>query len=365
MMNQKTTRITTIANKAASAAILAGLKESGILAAQGASGRLAFLQERTGISRFISKDTLGSEPADVITFLASPEMADAALSLVIQAGRLDEPGRGTAVSDELTVRASYAGMTENSIPAQPASPRAYGDLAGITCIVQRGEGDAVARVALETGTCVPAVLFGIGTGLRDKLGLLRITIPAEKDVVVLLMGRDDAPAVMELMIEAGRLDEPGKGFIYSYELGRGIVNTQVNRGQSRQAASVEQIVAAIDEIKGGMDWRRKSLGEQTKTRHYLTGLCEFILVCNEGRGMDLVGAAMAAGAAGATISKVRRIGTGGGPSPARESAGMIVGEGQISQLVAALEAEGAFDDKSHGVVLTRPASKAFTYIAPK
>jgi hypothetical protein len=71
-----------------------------------------------------------------------------------------------------------------STPAQPAGTRRrfplLGDLSGIGCILPRGLGDPIARIALELGTCVPAITFGIGTGLRDRLGLLRIAIPAER-----------------------------------------------------------------------------------------------------------------------------------------------------------------------------------------
>ena len=78
-------------------------------------------------------------------------------------------------------------------------------------------------------------------------------------------------------------------------------------GLSRQAASIEQIVTVIDEIKGGTRWRRREFSKYPtsgKKIKYLNDLVNFTLICNEGRATDLIKAAMDAGAGGATISKL-------------------------------------------------------------
>lgn len=269
--------------------------------------------------------------------------------------------------EDVSLIANHPLCGSQSLNYQAKEARSLGNLSAIVCIVARGQADNIARVALDTGSCVPAVFFGTGTGLRDKLGLLRITIPGDKDVVQLLTSSADAEGLMDLMIDAGQLDQPGKGFIYMYPVRDGVVNSRVNRASTRQAASAEQMIAAIDELKGGMEWRRKGLSDgKTSARAYLRDLLDLTIVCDEGKAVDLVASAMAAGAGGATITKVRHVARPGSPSAkvsrSREVSSMIVSEAQISGLRQALEDDGAFSDACHGQLFVRTAPKACTFL---
>ena len=145
---------------------------------------------------------------------------------------------------------------------------------------------------------------------------------------------------MERMIEAGRLDQPGKGFIYLYPVHHGVVDMKVHHGRTQHAASIEQIVATLDEIKGGAEWRRRTNTETTlksSKRVCLINLIELKLYCDEGRADDLVVAAMAAGESGATISKLKHVCVADSPSscisPAREVCSMIVQQKQVQNIV--------------------------------
>jgi hypothetical protein len=241
-------------------------------------------------------------------------------------------------------------------------------LAGVFCIVQRGQGDSIARIPLESGISVPSIHFGTGRGVRDKMGLLRITIPADKEVIYTLASSYDTDLLMERMIEVGKLDQPGKGFIYEIPLKRGIINMKVVRGDQKQAASIEQLVAAVDQLKGGAEWRRRSasLGKKgAKKKDYIQHLVDLTLVCDGGTGLDLVKTALSAGAAGATIANVKNLRPPDSPlsaiPPVREECNMAVFENQIHSLLDALQEAGAFTDACHGQVLLRRILRAFTY----
>ena len=42
----------------------------------------------------------------------------------------------------------------------------------ITCVVQRGNGDAISKAAIEAGAGGSTTFFARGTGTRERLGLL-------------------------------------------------------------------------------------------------------------------------------------------------------------------------------------------------
>jgi hypothetical protein len=369
--SKKVTKITGIVHKGASTSIIEALAGRGITNGQLAVGRVAVLQEKKALFGAGERSTIVEDPVEIISFLVVPECAESALFLMIKTGGLDVPGRGMAYSEDVNLLKAHDLCAENKAAAFKADVEfpLLTDIVGICCIAQRGQGNLVARVPLDTGTCVPNITFGRGTGVRDKLGLLRITIPADKEVVCLVASKHDADAIMNLMVDVGKLDQPGKGFIYYYPLNKGIINTKITRGMPKHAASIEQIISVIDEIKGGTKWRRRSgsaEADKGEERACLLNLLDMTLICNEGRGEDLVKAAMAVGAAGATISRQKFFcppdSAGSKISIAREVCNMIVSEQQIPTLLEALEKAGAFDDKTHGQVQSRPAPKACTYL---
>jgi nitrogen regulatory protein PII len=238
---------------------------------------------------------------------------------------------------------------------------------GISAILMRGEGDATARVLLDSGICVPVITFGIGTGLRDKVGLWRITIPAEKEVINGICEANDAETIMNMMIDHGQLDKPGKGFIFIYPINQGLINTKFYIGMPAHAASMEQIIYSIDELKGDTTWRRRE-GATTSNgsgRKFLLDLVDINLYCKEGNADVLVQAAMDAGATGATITRLKVVSDGKQGAnplfPAMELCNMSVAPQQVESIMNALKDKGAFSNESQGFAVTYPVPKACTY----
>ena len=126
----------------------------------------------------------------------------------------------------------------------------------INCVVPRGSGESLAQAMLELGVCVPVVFFGNGVGIRDRLGLLRIAIPVEKEILWLIVPRSDAELVEKTLIPRARLDVPGQGFMYKSFVHAPVVNLRIRQGKRIHAATMEQVIAALDEVHGSSHWRR-------------------------------------------------------------------------------------------------------------
>lgn len=373
VFQNKVVKITAVINKVVTPAILDALKAGGLEDINIATGRMMILEEQRGVlAALSSEEALGSVPTDVLSLLVAPELEASVLNLIVETGHLDEPGRGSVFSEDVDLLQAHELCQENRAGHFEADDAFMQEnLMGICCIVQRGQGDALSRVVLDTGACVPAVTFGEGTGLRDKLGLLRITIPAEKGIINVVASAYDAESVMDMMIDVGKLDQVGKGFIYTYPVKQGVIDKKINYGTARHVASIEQIISAVDGLMEGVEWRRRGgiRGEGKTTqgnRAYLTDLLDVTLVCDEGRGEDLVREAMDAGAAGATLSKQKHFSLNDTHdshiSPARVTCSMIIGEAQVAPILEAIDKAGAFDDHTHGQVLAKPVPKACTYL---
>jgi hypothetical protein len=363
-------RITAHLHKTISKEVMEALKASGIWNFHLYTARAPVIEERKGLLSILPLNDLSQDPLDALLFLVPPETADSLAHLIIDKGHLHFPGRGSLTIEEVVLLEAHELCRGNELAPfeTPPLPIHMPSGTGFCCIVKRGEGDRVGRIPLDVGTCVPAIHFGTGTGVRDKMGLLRITIPAEKEIIHGVAPHAEADDILEMMIDAGRLDQPGNGFIYTFPVKRGLVNIRVRRGGQRHAASIEQIVTAIDHIKGSAEWRRRRsvAGKRAAAkRRYLTDLVDLVLLCDAGTGPDLVERAMAAGAGGATMFSLTHIRPPDSPqrqiSPLREACSMGVPEGMEEAIMDALRAAGAFTDRCHGQVHVRRTFKAFTY----
>lgn len=363
-------RITALLNRSISRAVIEALWEAGVIDLHLIPARSPVMERKTTLWSFLGGGHLSEDPVDILFFIVDAEMEIPVLQLIAEKALLHFPGRGSVFSEEVKLARAHDLCCENrgSSPETGPSVHMAERLAGVFCIVQRGHGDSIARIPLESGISVPSIHFGTGRGVRDKMGLLRITIPADKEIIYTLASSYDTDLLMERMIEVGKLDQPGKGFIYEIPLKRGIVNMKVVRGDQKQAASIEQLVAAVDQLKGGPEWRRRSasLGKKgAKKRDFVHHLVDFTLVCDGGTGLDLVKVALSAGAAGATIANVKHVRPPDSPlsaiPPVREECNMAVLDNQLHPLLDALQEAGAFTDTCHGQVLLRRILRSFTY----
>jgi hypothetical protein len=289
---------------------------------------------------------LMDELVDVLRFRVPDRSEASIIPALVDAFGFGEPGRGNLVVRPVSI----AGIEPGSPPAGPAeSPkdrasggaRLIGDLAGLCCIVPRGEGTAIARIALEAGLCAPVVTYGRGVGSRGRLGLIRITIPAEKEIVTMLISRHDLDEALRLVTEVMKLGRPGAGFCYWFPLSGGILDTRIWVGRQPYVASMEQVIAALDVMSGGTEWRRKAERVQSAAGRP-AALADYSICGNEGETESIVSSALEAGAGGATRSWMRRERLGGAETrpSAREENVLIVAESALPAIHAAVEKAG-------------------------
>lgn len=88
------------------------------------------------------------------------------------------------------------------------------DVVMITCVVETGKGEDVVKAARGVGAGGALIHSQRGVGIRERVGLLGIAIDAEKDVVSMLVGTDQAELVASTIFGAANIGRPGGGFLY-------------------------------------------------------------------------------------------------------------------------------------------------------
>ena len=90
----------------------------------------------------------------------------------------------------------------------------------ITCIVQASQADKVVKAAQNVGAQGATVTYARGTGIRERMGLMGVTIDEQKEMVRIIVSEEQADRVFEAMYLAGELDKPGMGIMFMNDLDR-------------------------------------------------------------------------------------------------------------------------------------------------
>lgn len=95
------------------------------------------------------------------------------------------------------------------------------DVVLITAIVQRGSAELVVQTAQEAGAQGATIFHAQGTGVRQKrLGVLGLTINAEKEVIYIVVPSDLADLMFERIFVCAKLDTPGMGILWMTHLNK-------------------------------------------------------------------------------------------------------------------------------------------------
>ncbi|MCL2478397.1 MAG: hypothetical protein FWF22_02775 [Treponema sp.] len=218
----------------------------------------------------------------------------------------------------------------------------------ISCIVSRGSGASIARAMLEIGLCVPVIFFGSGMGFREKLGLLRIAIPVEKEIIWFIVPKNDAVLAEKFLIPKAHSDIRGQGYIYQSNIHAPAVNLRIRESRRIYAASMEQVINAIDEVRGSSDWRR--LGAHDDRRSLKQAETRGFFFMGSEEEVDIFRrTALDNGAGGATVSPLQMQAYGEEPGQANESRSrqlceIIITPGTEEKLEKAVRKTGLLDD---------------------
>lgn len=90
------------------------------------------------------------------------------------------------------------------------------DVKCIVAVVERGKADKIVDKAKKAGAQGATILYGRGTGQSEALEFFNIHIEASKEIILILSKIDKYKPIYDAIVEAGRLDEPGTGIIFTF-----------------------------------------------------------------------------------------------------------------------------------------------------
>ncbi|TVR86663.1 MAG: P-II family nitrogen regulator [Trueperaceae bacterium] len=107
----------------------------------------------------------------------------------------------------------------------------------LVAIVSQGRCSPLVEAAKAAGAEGATIVRGRGTGVHEGAKFLGLPIEPEKDVMLVLVPVDAAEVVLDAMVTAGQLDQPGKGIVFMLDVPR--VAGIVHRGEVLHKAGEE------------------------------------------------------------------------------------------------------------------------------
>lgn len=84
----------------------------------------------------------------------------------------------------------------------------------IISIVPQGQASTIVDAAKGAGARGGTIVRGRGSGVHESARFFGVAIEPEKELVLILIGRDKTRGVLDAVMKAGKLDQPGKGIAF-------------------------------------------------------------------------------------------------------------------------------------------------------
>lgn len=85
----------------------------------------------------------------------------------------------------------------------------------IVAIVERGKAEKVVEAAKKAGATGASIFYGRGTGETEAKKFLNIHIESSKEMILILTEVEKYKRIMDAMVDAGKIKEPGTGIIFT------------------------------------------------------------------------------------------------------------------------------------------------------
>jgi nitrogen regulatory protein P-II 1 len=84
----------------------------------------------------------------------------------------------------------------------------------IVSIVRKGWGNTVLEASIKAGATGGTVMLGRGVGVNEKESIFGIPIEPEKEILLTLTPESDTETIMQAIMRAAELDQPGNGLVF-------------------------------------------------------------------------------------------------------------------------------------------------------
>jgi len=155
---------------------------------------------------------------EILFMVIENEMEDILHDKLRKDYSLHKPNRGIAFSAPVTALAGVKGFEANRKLREDGSENMSHE--AIFVIVDRHRGEEVVESAEKYGSKGATIIPGRGSGVHEKGTIFNLVIEPEKEIVLLIVEKENTNTIIDGLKEDLKIDEPGEGIIFSMGLNR-------------------------------------------------------------------------------------------------------------------------------------------------
>ncbi len=85
----------------------------------------------------------------------------------------------------------------------------------IVVIVERGKANAIVKKAAEAGARGATIAYGRGSGEQIFSFFRSLQVESSKEIILIIAPEDQVEKLLAVVVEAGRINEKGKGIAFT------------------------------------------------------------------------------------------------------------------------------------------------------
>ena len=129
--------------------------------------------------------------------------------------KFEKPNHGIAFTTSISNILGTRSCKTNNIKEKGVDNIMY---QSITVIVDKGKGEDVIDAATKAGSKGGTIINARGSGIHETSKLFAMEIEPEKEIVIILSKADDVDKIVSSIKNEMKIDEPGKGIIYTQDI---------------------------------------------------------------------------------------------------------------------------------------------------
>ncbi|MDO5718014.1 MAG: P-II family nitrogen regulator [Tissierellia bacterium] len=169
---------------------------------------------KSGILNFLE---LNEEKKEVLLMIINKELEDELHDKLLKKYRLDKKNHGIAFSiDVFKMMGSNIGKVEKDMEKTNQDIK----YEAVFVIVENGKGELVVEAAQAAGAKGATIIHGRGSGIHEKGNIFGLVIEPEKEIVLMLIKREDVDKVTGSIREKIDIEKPGQGILFVMDVNR-------------------------------------------------------------------------------------------------------------------------------------------------
>ncbi len=163
---------------------------------------------------------LDMEPTREIVFnLLTEDLVEASLNEILEKTPLNKPGKGIAFVIDVAFVAGICHACDlrdkdKFIEFEEGNMTDQTKHVLLIIIVGKGNASIVIDAACSAGAAGGTIMTGRGSGVHEKAKLFGIDIEPEKEVVLIVVEKENHKEILRVINEKSKLNEPGQGIAF-------------------------------------------------------------------------------------------------------------------------------------------------------